>query len=472
MRRSSMPRAAFLRSLGSAAASKFGSALCGVVTFGFLARALGARGLGEYRTVLTLLLFAGALFDFGLYPTTLREISQPEADRARILGSAVGLRLVSMCLAIALLAVVVSAAGFDSTVCTGVWIAGGGWVCLQLHEMLKAVFQFKMAQLRSAVAEMAGVTLSLLLIIGLTGFGVGAAGMLVATATGFCLTGGLAWYYACQLVPFRPRFELSIWRHFIVTCVPFAVSAILLIIRLRVDLLLLSVLRPTVEVGLYDAPVKLYELLLSLASILGGLMTPAFIQDLRAEETLARRLNAGIAAMAIFAALFCAVLFECAEPIVTLLAGGNFTPAARPLRILAAAAGLAGLTSILRFAAIALNQQARMTRADLAGVGLALMVHLILIPRFGLMGAATGRLVGDVVTLAVAAWSLRAHLRPAVLGFVSIAILAGLSLVAGLEFTVQMRVPWFAALVLCGPLVLGCVLLLPRVRSELTLLIA
>src|SRR3569833_3024050 len=472
MKASSMPRAAFWRSRGSAAASKLGSALCGVVTFGFLARALGAPGLGEYRTVLTLLLFAGAIFDFGLYPITLREISQPEADQSRILGSAVGLRLVSMCLAIASLAVVVSLAGFDAAVCNGVLIAGGGWVCIQLHEMLKAVFQLKMAQQSSALAEMAGVTLELSLVIGLTGFKVGATGMLAATAIGFCLTGGLAWYYARQLVPFRPRFDLSIWRHFILTCVPFAVSAVLLIIRLRVDLLLLSVLRPPAEVGLYDAPVKLYELLLSLASILGGLMTPAFIQDLRAEKTLERRLTAGIAATAIFAALVCAVLFECAEPIVTLLAGGNFTPAARPLRVIAAAAGLAGLTSILRFGAIALNQQARMTRADLAGVGLAVVVHLILIPRFGLMGAAFGRLTGDVVTLAVAAWSLRTHLRPTVLWFVSIGILAGLCLIAGLEFTTQMRVPWFVALILCGPAVLGCVLLLPRVRSELTLLIA
>ena len=472
MKRSPIPKAAFLHSFGSAAASKLGSALCGVVTFAFLARALGARGLGEYRTVLTLLLFAGAFFDFGLYPLTLREIAQPAADCARILGSAVGMRLASMCLAIALLAMMVWASGFDPTVCTGVLIAGVGWIFLQLHEMLKAVFQFKMAQHRSAIAEMAGVSLSLLLIIGLMPFSVGTQGMLVATATGFCLTGTLAWHYARQLVPFRPQLDLPTWRHFVVSCGPFAVSAIMLIIRLRVDLLLLSVLRPPAEVGLYDAPVKLYELLLSLASILGGLMTPTFIRDLRTERTLTRRLNAGIAAIAIFAALFVAVLFECAEPIVTLLAGTDFTRAARPLRIIAAAAGLAGLTSILRFAAIALNRQVMMTRADLAGVGVALVVHLTLIPRFGLMGAAVGRLIGDVVTLTFAAWSLRAHLRPAVLGFVSIGILAGLFLIAGLEFTAQMKVPWFAAIALCGSVVLTCVLLLPRVRRELTLLMA
>ena len=465
-----MPKYAFLRSLGSATASKVGGALCGVVTFGFLARALGADGLGEYRTVLTLLLFSGALFDFGLYPLTLREISQPGANRGRILGGAAGLRVVSMVAAIALLALVVAVTGFDSTVRNGVLIGGVGWVFLQLNEMLKAVFQFKMAQHRSAVAEMTGAIASLLLVAGLAQVPVGSVGMLAATATGFCLTGGIAYHYARGLVPFRPRVDLAMWRHFIVTGVPLAVSAILLIVRLRVDLLLLSVLRPAAEVGLYDAPVKLYELMLSLASILGGLMAPAFIRDLRSGKTLARRLNAGLAATAIFAALAVAVLFECAEPIVTLLAGKDFAPAAHPLRIIAAAAGLTGLTSILRFAAIALDQQARMTRADLVGVAAALVAHLILIPRFGIMGAAIGRLIGDLVTLAVAAWSLRVHLRPGVLGLGAIGVLAGVCLVGSLRLTALASMPWFVGLALCGPAVLGCVLLLPRVRSELALL--
>jgi O-antigen/teichoic acid export membrane protein len=98
------------------------------------------------------------------------------------------------------------------------------------------------------------------------------------------------------------------------------------------------------------------------------------------------------------------------------------------------------------------------------------MAHLILIPRFGLMGAAAGRLIGDMVTLTVAAWSLRAHLRPGVLGFAAVAILAGICLTGMLELTAHVSVPWFVALALSGPAVLGCVLLVPRVRSELALL--
>ncbi|HEY6925505.1 MAG TPA: polysaccharide biosynthesis C-terminal domain-containing protein [Steroidobacteraceae bacterium] len=468
----STPKLAFFRSLGSAAGSKLGSAICGVVTFGFLARALGARGLGEYRTVLTLLLFGGAIFDFGLYPLTLREISLPQVDRTRIIGSAVGLRLVSMFVGVALMSAVVAAAGFDSTVRKGVLIVGIGWVALQLHEMLKAVFQFKLAQQRSAVAEISGAALSLLLVIGLAQVSVGTDGMLVATAVGFCVTGCMAWYYARRLVPFRPQMDFPMWRHFIVTCGPLAASAILLIVRLRVDLLLLAVFRPPAEVGLYDAPVKLYELLLSLASILGGLLTPAFIRDLRTGETIARRLNAGLTVMAIFSGLAFAVLFSCAEPIVTLLAGPDYTSSARPLRIIAAAASFMGLTSILRFGAIALDQQSRMARADLAGVAFALVVNLILIPQLGLMGAAVGRLVGDIVTLAVAAWSLRAYLRFRMLSSVVIGILACVCLTVVLQLTTWINVPWFVALALGGPAVLGCMLLLPRVRSELGTLTA
>ncbi len=467
-----MRNTSFFCSLGSAAASKVGSAVLGMITFGFLARALGTDGLGQYRTVLALLLFAGVVFDFGLYSLTLRDISGSEAHREHILGGAVALRLVSMLVATVLLAAVVRVARFDATMCTGVSIAGVGWIAYQLNELLRAVFQLKRAQHCSAMAEMAGAILTLLLVIGFARAHVGTVGMLAATAAGFCLTAAVAWYFARRLVWFRPRVDLAMWRQFIVGGLPLAASAILLNIHVRVDVLLLSVLRSPAEVGLYDAPVKLYELLLALPFLLGGLMTPAFVRDFGRPEMLARRLNAGITATTIFSALAFAVLFECAEPIVNSLGGRDFAPSAGPLRILGASAGVAGLTAILRFAAIALNQQNRISRADLLGVTAAVTAHLILIPRFGFMGATFGRLIGDAVTLTFAACSLRAYLSPALLGSTAVGLLAGLCLIGSLALTARIGVSWRVGIFLCGPAVLGCLALLPRVRNDLTLLSA
>src|SRR6185437_7754257 len=125
---------------GSAIGAKAAGLLLGIVAYGLLARTVGTAGLGRYRTVLTLLLFAGVVFDFGLYSITLRDISQPHADAHRILGNAVALRIAATSCAILLLVLGLLAVGASAT---GVMIAGVGWVALQLRELLRAVFQLK-----------------------------------------------------------------------------------------------------------------------------------------------------------------------------------------------------------------------------------------------------------------------------------------------------------------------------------------
>src|SRR6185312_13668271 len=91
---------AILHNFGSAIGAKVAGLLIGIVTYGVLARTLGTEGLGRYRTVLTLLLFAGVMLDFGLYSITLRDISQPQADERRILGNAAALRIAATSCAI------------------------------------------------------------------------------------------------------------------------------------------------------------------------------------------------------------------------------------------------------------------------------------------------------------------------------------------------------------------------------------
>src|SRR5262249_31907397 len=153
-----------LQNIGSALAGRLAGALIGVVTFGVLARSTGAEGLGQYRTVLTMLLFAGVAFDFGLYSITLREIAQT-GNHSRILGNVVALRIVATVVAVIALFGLLQLTDYERTIKVGVLVAGVGWVGYQLNDMLRAVFQEKLVKHRGAIAEIAGASLALLIII-------------------------------------------------------------------------------------------------------------------------------------------------------------------------------------------------------------------------------------------------------------------------------------------------------------------
>jgi O-antigen/teichoic acid export membrane protein len=445
-----------------------------VITFGVLARSIGADGIGHYRTVLTMLLFTGVLFDFGLYSITLREISRKSGDEPRILGNAAALRICATICAVLFLLLVLFMTDYDDTVRYGVLIAGAGWVGYQLNDVLRAVFQLKLAKHRGAIAETVGALVALLLVTGLAARGAGTAAMLGATAVGFICTAGLAWYYADRLVSLRLKVELPVWRALIVAGLPVAGSVLLLNVQLRIDVLLLSIIHDARQVGLYDAPLKLYELLFVIPYLFGGMMMPLFMRD-RGEDgsgSFGPRLSAAVSASVIISSLACAVLFVHAESVVTLLAGEEFADSAKPLRILAAAALFAGISAILRFAATALHQPGKMLRVDIIGVSAALVAHAILIPPYGIVGAALGKLCGDIVTSTAAIVMLRKQFTRAIFNSVLIAVAGGTALFVALTFANYTGLHWMMAITLCLPVISGALLLVPHVRRDLRYLAA
>jgi O-antigen/teichoic acid export membrane protein len=462
-----------LGNLGSALAGRIAGALIGVVTFGVLARSIGADGLGQYRTVLTMLLFTGVLFDFGLYSITLRELARESGDEPRILGNAAALRIFATVCAVAFLLLVLFLADYDPTVRAGVLIAGAGWIGYQLNDVLRAVFQLKLAKHRGAIAETAGALVALLLVTGLATLDAGTTAMLGATAVGFVCTAGIAWYYADRLMSFRLKVELPIWKTLILAGLPVAGSVLLLNIQLRIDVLLLSIIHDAKQVGLYDAPLKLYELLFVIPYLFGGMMMPLFMRDRGdGSGSFGPRLSAAVSASVIISSLAFAVLFVHAESVVTLLAGEEFVDSATPLRILAAAALFAGISAILRFAATALHQPGKMLRVDIVGVSAALVAHAILIPPYGIVGAAIGKLCGDIVTSTAALIMLRKQFTRAIFNSVLVAVGAGTALFVALSLADYSGLHWMMAIALCLPIIGGILLMVPHVRRDLRYLSA
>jgi O-antigen/teichoic acid export membrane protein len=467
-----------LRSLAANMAAivsgKAATAVAGLLTIMVLTRHLGPTEFGYYRTVLTYCAFAAVLADCGLYMINLREMSRAGAEGApRVAGNALALRFVSTGGILIAAAAFAWATPYDLTVKWGVLIGAAIYTCLQASDFLISVFQSVLKQGRNALAEVTGAvtTLAGVWVLALT-TGAGALPMLGATLAGAALAMGISWRLAHRLVPFRLRFEVGVWRQFLVAGLPIAGAQILGMAMLRGDSLLLSLYQPAADVGLYGVPSKLFELATSIPYQFAGLMMPALTAGARNTPPEFRQvLRNAVDAGALYGVGVILALTLFAPQILTLMAGAEFAAGAPALAIIAFAICLAGVTHILRFALVACERPRFVLIGDSVACACAFIAYFALIPRYSFIGAAAGTVAAEVAALTCMLWGLRRARRP-LPSFVNPlkAIFSGaVAFGAMVLLTRSFELPWLVTLVIGGAIYVGGLALTRAIPRELIL---
>ncbi len=386
--------------MASGAAGRIAAAALGLLSFTVLARALGTEGLGEYRVALTAVAFISMVGDFGLYAVALREISQFPDSQGRILGNALCARLVLTTTPI-LIAVGLSAAtGARRAFVLGLLVAGVGRVAAHATGLLTGVFQEKLRQEYSALAEVVTGAVTLAAVVAVSALAGGPIAMLGAASLGFIVGFLLRARLARRLIPFKLEFDFAYWSRLARAGLPVSLSSVLLLIQLRGDVLGLASVHSASDVGIYDVSVKIYELGTSFAYLFGGLLLPLLSRDLlaggrRYVERLGGALGVVIAAFTPGVILL--VFFG--ENAAVLIGGEAFRAAVHPIRILGLAMGIGGLAHVLRFATVAGERQAAMLRVDFVAVSIGVLTWTLTIPGRSYVGAAFGKLAADSVML-------------------------------------------------------------------------
>jgi O-antigen/teichoic acid export membrane protein len=390
------------------------TAAVGLMTIMVLTRDLGPKEFGYYRTVLTYCAFAAVLADCGLYMINLREMSRSGADGSRIAGNALALRFVSTGSLLLVASVIAWATPYDVTVKWGVLIGAAIYTCIQASDFLISIFQSVLKQGRNAVAEVVGAVVALIGVWVLAATThAGALPMLAATLAGAALATGVSWKLARRLVPLRPRFELGLWRKFLVAGLPIAGAQILGMAMLRGDSLLLTFYQPPADVGQYGVPAKLFELATSIPYQFAGLMMPALAAGAReGPQVFAQALRNAVDVGAVYGVGVVLALALFAPQILALIAGGEFAAGAPALVIIAFAIALAGMTHILRFALVACERPRLVLLGDSIACACAFIAYFSLIPRFSFVGAAAGTVVAEVAALTCMLFGLNRAGRP------------------------------------------------------------
>jgi O-antigen/teichoic acid export membrane protein len=184
---------------------------------------------------------------------------------------------------------------------------------------------------------------------------------------------------------------------------PVVVAALLGQVYYNVDTILLGILKDAGTVGHYSAAYRVVTLLLTGAFLLAATYQPILARTFATDRAgFAQHLRRLSAAALLLGVVLPAVVALAASPIVRILFGGRFAPAAGPLVVLMGSMPFAYLGMAYGTALVAAGMQRHMMIATAAGAAVNVAANLLLIPPFGMMGAA----IATVVSYA-AAWAIQ-----------------------------------------------------------------
>ncbi|OIO48530.1 MAG: hypothetical protein AUJ32_00290 [Parcubacteria group bacterium CG1_02_40_82] len=381
----------------SAGSRILGTAIA-LLTIGLITRYLGQDGFGDYSIITAFLYIFSVLADLGLYSITLREISKEGAAESEIVSHAFSFRFFSGLFIFGLAPAIAWFFPYSFQTKIGIALASFGFWSLSNSQVLVTVFQKYLKMEKAAIAELAGRVVQ----VGLIGFFVfknmGFFNIILATSIGSFANFLLIFLFVQKYTSVKIRWNLPYWRKIIKESFPLAISAVFVMIYFKLDTLMLSLMKPPGDVGIYGVAYKILESLIFFPALFVGLIMPLLSRYALTDQIEFKRVaQRGLDILLTFAMPLALGGLILSQPIIALIAGSQFGAAVGVLNILIFATAIIFLGSLFSNMIIALDKQKALAKIYGLGAIVNFSVNLILIPRFSYWGAASSTLFTEAL---------------------------------------------------------------------------
>lgn len=358
-------------------------------------RYLGPETFGEYSSALafvsTFILFA----DFGLSNYMVQEGSRDESVLPLYLGNTLLFKGFTLLVIYALMLVLMHPAGYNQAIQSMVIVFGLASGLNALNSSVYNYFQAKQQMYNAAIYQF----LYTFLIGALTILVVVKRGNVVMITVSQLVSAALIslMLYAHLRRNLRLKFDLRRLIEMTKRGLPFGVATIFLYVYFQIDSLMLSLMRPTFEVGIYSAAYKLIAILLLIPGILTSVIYPILFQlgvdsNEKHRETIEKIFKV-LSAVGIPGSV---LLFVLANPLLTWLYNDRFPQSIPIMMLLSWFFAFECLSFSLGDVLTTTNRQ--WTRAKIQGGAalLNILANLYAIPRYGIYGASVATLITEL----------------------------------------------------------------------------
>ena len=416
-----------LRNAGALAVARGTTMVLSLVTFAYLARVLEPERFGVLSIGLALVAYFGLPVNFGLDVLGVRELAREARRSDELVGAILGLRTILVVLALGAYTLVVSFFDMPWLYKLVLWIQGLALIgqAISLEWVYQGLERMGVVAVRNVAVAAMSLAGTLLLVRSpddvLVAAAVGAASLIAAN-------GSLLLTYARRLGTVRVRLRRSAWLPLLKPALPLWASHAMVIVAVYLDTLLVGLLAGEEAAGLYAAVYKLAAIALVPAEILLLAFLPTLANAFGTLGLMRERARAFATALFSLGLPICLGGALLAPDLTTLVYGPDYASASVALALLMA-------NMLLAYGAIAYGQplvawdkERAFLLAFTISVALNIPLDLVLIPRFGIDGAATGTVIAQAISAAIL---FALHYRLVRRAYVAVAVKVAVASAAG-----------------------------------------
>lgn len=368
----------------------------------------GAGVFGEYALLISLLLFADVLVDFGMTDVAVRTLSCEPPRQAVLLGGLLRAKVILAASGVCCLLGSLIALGYPWPIIAGGLAASPAVASYGGVLVFRAVLKSTYRMQREVLAEIIGVALSIPLFWLMARPGATVAPLVACHSLSRLVLLVILWKGSRRLlgeIDFRAAAVEA--RQLAQVSYPLGVSLLLVCIYDALDPVILSQFHPSGEIGLFSAPMRFIALVAMVAFPVADSALPllgAYWRESR--EQFRGTVETTLRLVTLVAGVGFCVFFSSAEFLLGLL-GPEMAPAAGVLRVLAFVAVGRTLMSVVPPVIIAAGGIKHALWLAAGGVLIKFVALSLLVPPYGALGAAIANVVGEVVSLLVSSWLIR-----------------------------------------------------------------
>ena len=410
------------------------------ISFRYVSRILLPEGTGKVTLAVSVVSYFLLFAQLGIPTYGIRACAKVRDDREKLTRTAQELLYINLFMCVLVYAVFGLALAFVPkmreekllylVVCPTILLTSLG-----MEWLFKALEQYTYITVRSIIFKFIALLSMFLLIHVQKDYIIYAGISLFASSASYVMN----LFHAKKYIDLKPLGHFDFRQHYKPIMVFFAMTCATTIYT-HLDTVMLGFMKTDVDVGYYNAAVKIKTILLGIVTSLGTVLLPRasyYIQSGRYDDFY-KISGKALSFVTLFATPVMLYFILFAREGILLISSDSFEGSILPMQIIMPTLLWIGLTNILGLQMLVpLGREKVVLYSEIAGAVVDVALNAILIPRYASAGAAVGTLVAEIVVFVVQYAALRGEVRDMFKGMHYLRICIALALAVAASFWIK-----------------------------------